>query len=48
MLGGAGGYAAKVGRLREAGVTVHGTPWDLADAVVAQVASVPARLGGDR
>ncbi|MCW2860633.1 MAG: Succinyl-CoA synthetase alpha chain [Actinoallomurus sp.] len=48
MLGGAGGYDAKVGRLREAGVTVHGTPWDLAEAVATQVASVPARLGGDR
>ena len=48
MLGGAGDYEAKVDRLREAGVTVHRTPWDLADAVVAQVASVPARLRGDR
>jgi succinyl-CoA synthetase alpha subunit len=37
MLGGAGGYEAKVERLREAGVTVHGTPWELAEAVVAQL-----------
>lgn len=33
MLGGAGSYGAKVARLREVGVTVHDTPWELAEAV---------------
>jgi succinyl-CoA synthetase alpha subunit len=37
MLGGAGSYEAKVERLREAGVTVHGTPWELAEAVAARL-----------
>ncbi|MEU7632992.1 CoA-binding protein [Nocardia sp. NPDC049220] len=33
MLGDAGSYDSKVSRLREAGVVVHHTPWQLADAV---------------
>jgi succinyl-CoA synthetase alpha subunit len=45
MLGGAGGYEAKVRRLREAGVTVHGTPWELAEAVSARLAVDDERPG---
>jgi succinyl-CoA synthetase alpha subunit len=38
VLGGAGGHEGKVARLREAGATVHSTPWDLADAVASLLA----------
>jgi succinyl-CoA synthetase alpha subunit len=38
ILAGAGRHDSKVGRLRDAGATVHRTPWDLAAAVAAELA----------
>lgn len=43
MLRGSGGYSAKVDRLREAGVIVHSTPWDLVDAVARHLADMGGR-----